>query len=402
MSRMKNQSGAVSLFVVIFAILLMSVITISFLRIMTKDQSQASGNDLSQSAYDSSQAGVEDAKRSLVWYKDNCTGASVDASCASYIASTSSCNTAIRVAGTIKSTDVGSTAGGTGTGEVHIQQSTSVDEAGESVDKALDQAYTCVTMQLNTPDYIGVLSSNQSILVPLVSTAPTSTLTVEWYNRDDLSNTTGTVRPSSTVGSQPLLTQADWPTDRPSVLRTQFMQVGTSFKLSDFDATIGGNSNANTIFLYPTTSGATTASLTGYDTRRDASGNTIPDTASQTPLPTRCTNPVAEGKYSCKITLSLPTPVGGGQAATAYLRLTSMYTGAHFRVSLVGAQFKGVQPIVDSTGRANDVFRRVQSRVDLYNTSFPYPDAAVDVTSNFCKDFGVTDEPDYIAGSCTP
>ena len=85
----------------------------------------------------------------------------------------------------------------------------------------------------------------------------------------------------------------------------------------------------------------------------------------------------------------------------AYLRLSALYKGAHFRVSLVGAQFKAVQPIVDSTGRASDIFRRVQSRVDLYDTSFPYPDAAVDVTSNFCKDFGVTDS-EYIAGSCTP
>ncbi len=399
---MRRDSGAVSLFVVIFAILLMSVITVSFLRIMTNDQSQASDNDLAQSAYDSSLAGVEDAKRSLVWYKQNCGGTTPDSNCANYLSSIGECNTAIRVSGTIQATDVAPTDGGTGTGEVRVQQSTAVDGSGDSIDKALDQAYTCVTMQLNTDDYVGSLSANQSVLVPLISTAPTSTLKVEWFSRDDVSNLTGKVEPSTTVGSQPLLAQADWPANRPSVLRTQFMQVGTSFKLSDFDSTsTSSESNANTLFLYPTTSGNTSSSFVSRDTRRDASGNTIPDTASTTPLPTSCATSVASGGYACSITLSLPTPVGGGQASLAYLRLSALYKGAHFRVSLVGAQFKAVQPIVDSTGRASDIFRRVQSRVDLYDTSFPYPDAAVDVTSNFCKDFGVTDS-EYIAGSCTP
>jgi len=92
--------------------------------------------------------------------------------------------------------------------------------------------------------------------------------------------------------------------------------------------------------------------------------------------------------------------------------LTSLYNKSHFQVVLTNGgapdtggtniiKFKDVQPEVDSTGRANDIFRRVQSRENLYDTSFPYPDATIDITGNFCKDFGVTDSQ-YIAGSCTP
>jgi hypothetical protein len=65
-------------------------------------------------------------------------------------------------------------------------------------------------------------------------------------------------------------------------------------------------------------------------------------------------------------------------------------------------QFKAVQPKIDSTGRASDVFKRVSSRVDMYNTGLAYPNSAIDLLGgDFCKDFGVTDT-EFIEGSCTP
>ncbi len=403
MSRIQRQSGAVSLFVVIFAILLMSVVTVSFIRIMTQDQSQASSNDLSQSAFDSSQAGAEDAKRALLKYNESCTGISPASWCGQFVSGIDECNASIRTAGVIKAGDVAPTEGGSGTGEIKVQQSTSVDVDGNSIDKALDQAYTCVTMQLDTDDYVGSLTPNDSVLIPLLVTDQTrlTTVTVEWFNRDDVANPAGTVNVANTSGSQPLTDP--WPADRPPVMRTQFMQVGNSFKLSDFDSTSASSeSNSNTLFLYPARNGFSTAPFS-TNVRKSPTGNSIPADASNTPLPSKCQTSVSSGNLACKITLDLPAPVRGGTMAKAYLRLTSMYTSAHYRITVDGTQFKNVQPIIDSTGRANDVLRRVESRVDLYDTNtFPYPDGAVDVSGDFCKDFGVTDSPDYIAGSCTP
>lgn len=394
------QSGAVSLFMVIFAMLLMSVVTISFLRIMTSDQSQASNNDLSQSAYDSALAGVEDAKRALLWHVQQCqTNPGVCDSQALQMATTE-CNAAIRIAGVVKDGDYFDTAGGVGTAEVKVQQST-VNEGGESIDAALDQAYTCVTLLLNTDDYTAPLLANQSKLIPLVSTAPFSTITIQWFSRDDVPNTTGSVNALSIGASARLPLQADWPTNRPSLMRAQYMQVGDDFTLKAFDSTQGAESNANTIFLYPASNGLTSTELTSRDVRRDQDGTVAPADQSSAPTLTRCETIINKGDYACSMTLSLPAPIGGGNAEAAYLRLLPLYNSTHIRVTLGNnAQFRGVQPIVDSTGRANDLFRRVQSRIDMH-ADFPYPDAALDVNGNLCKDFGVTDVR-YIAGNCAP
>ena len=73
----------------------------------------------------------------------------------------------------------------------------------------------------------------------------------------------------------------------------------------------------------------------------------------------------------------------------------------------VSGETKGaVQPEIDSTGRADTIFRRIKSRVNVgFNTngSFTFPEQGVDITGSLCKNFYVTnDEAGPLGTSCNP
>lgn len=369
--------------------LIITVVTVGFLRLMVADQRQASDTDLSQSAYDSALAGVEDAKRAVLSYQRACAADSSECSVRKAELVSSTCNRALQRVVAV------------GAEEVPIQRA-----GGSSGDRQLDQAYTCVTINLNPLDVVGSLPADESTIVSLRGASSFSSVRISWFSREDVSSPTGSVNLPSVTGTD-LLRKSRWPETRPSVMRTQLMQVGSSFRLGDFDAeTTSGQSNANTIFLYPTRSASTGEVLiSGIDYRR--SGTDDYPSAGQrgnTPFPSSCTATVSAGGYACTTTLALPTPVGGG-ARTAFLRLTPYYKATHYKIELLNGAtvvpFDGVQAAVDSTGRANDLFRRVEARIDLEATNFPFPEAAVDVTGNLCKDFTVTSSA-YVAGVCEP
>lgn len=132
MSVTQPERGAVSIFIVIFAALLMTIVTIGFVRIMVNDQSQATNSDLSQSAYDSALAGVEDAKRALLQYQTICaTGTVAECNAATAGVSSSVCNEAVRYRNVI---DAGSE--GTPTsdlGEIRIEQSTGDERSNKHI-----------------------------------------------------------------------------------------------------------------------------------------------------------------------------------------------------------------------------------------------------------------------------
>jgi Tfp pilus assembly protein PilX len=389
----RNQSGAVSLFVVIFAALLMTIVTVSFVQIMIKDQQQAGIQDLSQSANDAALAGVEDAKRLLL----------LDQSCRDGTAAATINCAAIATALTPvpgqNETDCSTLSQSGIVGETNnetlIRQS-----AGDNAEK-LDQAYTCVKIGVNTVNYEGKLEANKTTLVPITGVSTFDSVEISWFTSQDVSSTSTNPTvgfPSSGPEVNLPRIGTKWPLNYPPLLRTQLVQLGGSFKTIDFDDSQAGRSNAHTLFLYPGETG-----LSNFDFAVDGrrSGTSAPHL-------TECEPSFITEQYLCKATITLPAPIDGDVVnRNAYLRLTALYNGARFSVKLKnGASdvlFNRVQPEVDATGRANDVFRRVKARVELKG-DFPYPEAAIDMVGDLCKNFTITDtEAGYVpSGTCTP
>lgn len=355
-----KHKAAVSLFVVVFATLLITVVTVSFARLMVKSQQQATTTDLSQSAYDSALAGVEDAKRALI---EHSRSANLDTTNWA-----TTCNESL-----------------SGLGDL-IESGGEIDITTGGNNNKLDQAYTCVKIRLNTADYLGSLSKDESKLIPLSSTGPFSKVKIQWFNNSD-TNSIDLISPS---GVTPLRTPGNWAVNVPPILRAQLIQFGDSFTLSSFDSDSSGN--AETLFLYPADSGINE----GLNFNKDSHVS-----GSNAPVLIDCDDRFSFDGYACSVTIDI-----NGSMNNKLLRLSSIYNHTNYRIVLLddlGApvEFKAVQPEIDSTGRTNDMFRRVKSRVEL-NTDFPYPEATIDITGNLCKDFIVTDNADHYKINCTP
>lgn len=396
-SSTNGQRGAAAIFIVVFFAILISIIALSFMRIAIQDQQQATNNDLSQSAYDSANAGLEDAKRALSWYNAHCplntSPAATDAAkCAIYTTIFTTPDNRCNIADIIHDPATASTLPYTATtSPTSTEVKVSTNASATSDDTKLDQAYTCVTITTQTPDFRGEASNGKSdTLIPLrtVNNEQISSIELNWStNRSP--NPISPTYPDPV--SKPLPTSSGtWQPTTPPIMRFQLIPVQRgNININDVSA------DTKTTFLYPSTSGSGTVGLSAVDLGRTpgaAEKTTAPDLA-------KCEATVDPGQFACSIRVtSLPTanPANGGTVLSTdyYLRITSLYNNADYQIRLLGPAgevrlFNNVAPEIDATGRANDVFRRVQSRVRSITSSNPLTDGGFDITQGVCKNFNV-------------
>lgn len=350
----------------IFASLLITVVTVSFMRIMLQTAQEASTVDLSQSAYDAALDGVEDAKRAIVDNRTQLGG--------------TNCNQVAQALGN-------------GNGEVIIRQ-----DVG---DEALSMAYTCVTVNFDADDYVeDNISENNSTLIPL-QTADGSDfeeIRVKWRREGGPHAVGATLRNITEVAGQDniLPQRASWDANTPALLRVRYIWAGPSFDLNAHYNSVDGNEfeaagRSRTMFFYPVSDGST-------------SNASIATTNMTRPAIVNCSG---TADHDCTVTL---TSLPGASNATKYIQITPLYAATDINLELLDGSgnivpFSDVQAVVDSTGRASDVFRRVQARVRLDGASgsISYPSDALTINDgNLCKDFSVTDDPDDYRNNCTP
>lgn len=366
----QKQRGAVSLFIVIFSTLLITIITVGFIRLMIQGQMQATANDLSQSALDSAQAGVEDAKRALVSY---CNPSSVKQSECTKL--TSGACDSIQQAGLV----------GNPGSEVLIKANNNND------DDQLKQAYTCVKIALNTADYVASLGQDESKLIELKGTDSFDRIEIRWHSNQDFETDKGTSNDTTIHLPDPLdglklPPLSGWDNLSPALVRLQLLQFNTDdgFSADDPSKPLFNSS----IFFKP-------FGLTAFPSPLPSFGS---DDGSIQPAYCYSNFPQSSfGGYACSMKVTLP---GDKDKREAYLRVAAVYNQTTFQVCLNSCdssgspKFAGVQPEIDSTGRAGDYFRRVKSRVEFTNKTVPDINAAVDIGGSLCKTFEVGASPD--------
>jgi len=333
----KNEEGLVAIIVATIIMIILSLITLGFARLMEREQRQALDRSLSTQAFYAAESGVNDVEK------------------------------AIR-AGTLK-TD-------------RDKCDPSVGIAGDNVftgtiDAGLTSQYSCLLVLQHPPtlEYTnGSINVNSSKIVAVSDAVGDSISQIKFsWTGSDL--TVGT--PLDCTIAFPSF--GSWPHDT-GMLRVDVVPADPPLTRA------GLISGAITLFLYPTAAGCGTDTVTYAANSSDNTKGSI--------VAVNCLNsspPFADGrKYACEIGITM---AAAEQKHLYYLRMRSVYKPSEVSVRLFNSantqvSIKDAQVQVDSTGRVADVIRRIQVRIPIKIT-FPVPDDALETTNSICKLIGV-------------
>ena len=346
----KFKQGAASFYIVAIATLILVIMATSFAAIIMSEIARTSNDDLAQSAYDSALAGIEDAK--LAYYKYNqCVADRGEDECASQLESlTKDCDGVARLLGRDQEED----------GSVKIQESASGDSN-------MDQAYTCVKFDLPTY-YTNVMSGDGSTKTTQV--VPISTVDGQDVNDiESIQVSWGKAEASSS--------------DLPPILEFGIIQASRDFTLDNFTKTYDDQTNRGTLFLEPTTDTgnySVTKSIPASELLK-SNDKTAYNHTQQVFCDIAAASEGANGGFLCSVNIKLPTPVGRYRDEDSFVVILSMlaaddvpYTFALCKEGGCEIEKEGdiedntvhmdMQIAVDSTGRANDLYRRVYTTLE--------------------------------------
>ena len=376
----KNRQGAASFYVIAFSTLILLVVVSAFTALVVAQITRSSNDDLSQSAYDAALAGIEDAKLAFYNYQACVAqGAEKSPQCDVVIglieedqstdSAEANCDVVAKILGrTLEVNEkTGAVLG------VKIKEGTD--------DNNMQEWYTCVRLTTKLPDYRATLTPSDPIKVVKakfgddVQAKDIERVKVSWGSTKD-----GVTRQFlSKVGAFP---QSDEDGINPPVLGVALVQASDNFKMADFNASSGSDrTNRGLVYMQPS----------------DKSGSKLIDksimVASNSKKQTneaqlvRCDN--RDSEFLCQVEIELPKPVGGGERSDDNFMIAVMLpygSSTDFALEFLckegrcassevdvkredgrdvkQAELDGLQVRIDSTGRANDLFRRVEARLE--------------------------------------
>lgn len=385
----KTKKGAASFYMVAFSTLILIIIVTSFAAVIISEVTRTANDDLSQSAYDSALAGVEDAK--LVAYNyQKCVSeesAESNAWCEQIVSSVKADNAECDMVGSILGRQVEADGG------VLIQESsTSANN--------MAQAYTCVKVSLAS-DIVSSLNSSNPMRVIKTKfedgvAEKVRRVNIHWFSDSNANNDQQNYGDFN--GNNVAFTDNS-KTAIPPTISISMLQTAVEFELNDFTEVGDNETDRGTLYLVPTdkeeiASGSNETYVASYSdgvNHIGASGfvESNNEKAKNLPYAVYCQS---DGDYVCSAAIDIPDPIGGTRNPDTFIFVVSLPNGAPatdfsldfecatgdvcYRYTVVNedgteeevesnmAKLDGVQIKIDSTGRANDMYRRVEVRLE--------------------------------------
>jgi len=385
MSKQKTRKGMASIYVVVFVTMLIGIITLSFLRIMLSESGRTEKSTLSDSALNSAMAGVEDAKGILAQY-DQCEALNDTTS--------ATCMTVRQIIDDKDGCNLGT--------EASSEEAVGISGADNRGD-ITDQAYTCVNISVDGNFKGRAISDTDPVLVvPLRVKGGDANIVdsvdITWSKSDNEvfpslpSEYTANINKRMTSGvlGQKGVMNDDEPT-KVNGLKVTLIQSGADYNINSFYAASGNQTNRSTLTIVPSHSDVAAEGSASFSDQLfvKAAGKTY-----NAPLRANC----LDSDVMCSVHLGIPDPIGGNRIQDTFFlvisRLYSQPTIEDITITMLDSSgnevdFHNVQPIIDATGRAGNLMRRVEVRLNPdYSSLVPLSELTVD--GDLSKQFFVT------------
>jgi Tfp pilus assembly protein PilX len=320
------QQGFVSIMVTMVIMGILVLITVGFATLVRREQKQSLDRQLSTQAFYAAESGINDAVKAI---NDNPTALPTAINCTDDTLTKPPYN------------------------------------YSKTLNGAANVTYTCVLFndKPNILEYSSVKEDN-SFIVPLKSGAPISSITIGWKDGSDPTSpsTLAANSPSHILPARGTTDPEYNVKDGIGMVRATVMPVGPGGSIPDTNTLIN---NAKTFFLYPNSAGSNSKNYSDNGAFIDG----------------KCSTPGTITGMQCESTIN-----GLSGVDTAYLRIRAMYNTVSVKIAVNGgaASLSGAQIVVDSTGKAQDVLRRIQVRVPN-SQSYKYSGFALQSLDTICK-----------------
>ena len=341
----KDQRGIVSFIVTLVLMIVITLVVIGFAQISRREQRQALDRQLSTQAFYAAESGINDATQAIQIH--------------GYLKDKNNCKL-------------------TGADKPYFTKARSTLDAANNI------SYTCLLIS-QSPDTLKYTVHNYRAMSADMSFADSTgtpqranDITITWQATGGVASSFSTQKPS-------------FPSTSAWTGNTALLRLAAT-DLSGANPYQRDNLNANTYttFLYPDKNGTSPGNRTNFIGQGSPGGYGLQGSI----IPADCTSNTSV----CTVVLHFP----GLGVSHVFLRIGAIYDDADVTITagnltVTSLNITGAQAVIDATGKAQDVLRRVQVHLPLQPQN-DEPAFTVQSVDGICKQLNVA--PGYAADGC--